>query len=83
MANKGTPTSYIVDHTAPHDVPVSMGLEPEIHKATMNPDLESKLLFLTTAVVNQADTIAMLTENQRRIDQLRALSLVGATSCLF
>ena len=53
-----------------------MLLEPSVHAATMSADLEAKLLSLATSVADQGDTIVMLSENQRRIDQLRALALV-------
>lgn len=58
-------------------VPVSMLLEEEQHRETRDPALEDKLLQLATTMANQRDTVMMLMENQRRIDQLRASALVS------
>lgn len=78
-ARAGTTPAATLDFSI--DVPVSMLLEPSVHAATMSADLEAKLLSLATSVANQGDTIVMLSENQRRIDQLRALALVLAPLC--
>ncbi len=67
-------SNYSVDFIS--HVPVSMLLEPDAFKASDDPDLENKLLTLTTTMANQRDSIMMLMENQRRINQLRATSLV-------
>ena len=61
-------------------VPISMLLEPELADKALTGDMEGRLLQLATMAANQRDTVMMLTENQRRMDELRAGALVRARS---
>ncbi len=69
-------SSHAANNGFVSNVPINMLLEPSLYKQTMDSDLETKLLHLTTMIADQRDTVMQLTENQRRMDELRALALV-------
>ena len=57
-------------------VPINMLLEPDLYKKSVNPELQYKLNNLTTLIADQQDTVVMLSENQRRMNELRRSAMV-------